>query len=125
MTHTALLAELVLALHLAFVLFAACGGLLLRRRPRIAWLHLPAVLWAAAAMFTGWICPLTWLEASLRGESTGGLVERLVAPLLYPAGLTRRDQLMLGLLLLAGNIHFYRRAFFRISGSAFRQRGTS
>ena len=37
-----LLADLVVGLHLAFVLFVVLGGLLALRWPRVAWLHLPA-----------------------------------------------------------------------------------
>ena len=37
-------ADLVLLLHLAFVLFVMTGGLLLLKWPRLAWLHLPAAI---------------------------------------------------------------------------------
>lgn len=40
-----LLADLVLIVHLAFVVFVLCGGLLVLRWQRIAWLHLPAATW--------------------------------------------------------------------------------
>lgn len=50
-----LLADLVLALHAAFVLFAVAGGLLVLRRPRVAWLHVPAAAWAALVELAGWI----------------------------------------------------------------------
>ena len=60
------LADLVLLLHLVFVLFALAGGLLLLKWPRLVWLHLPAVAWGALVEFTVWICPLTPLENTLR-----------------------------------------------------------
>ena len=41
-------ADLVLLLHLAFVLFVVTGGLLLLKWPRLAWLHLPAAIWGAS-----------------------------------------------------------------------------
>ncbi len=41
------LADLVLLLHLAFILFVTLGGLLVLRWPRLAWLHLPAAAWGA------------------------------------------------------------------------------
>src|SRR5690349_3694497 len=39
-------ADAVLLLHLAFILFVVAGAALVIRRPRIAWLHLPALAWA-------------------------------------------------------------------------------
>jgi hypothetical protein len=106
------LADLVLLAHLAFVLFVACGGLLVLRRPKIAWLHLPAAAWGVWIEFTGWICPLTPLEVSLRlrgGESgyAGGFISHYVAALLYPAGLTRGAQIVLGLSALLLNVVIY------------------
>ena len=93
-----LLADLVVGLHLAFVLFVVLGGLLALRWPRIAWLHLPAVAWGALIEWRGWICPLTPLEMGLRrraGEAgyEGGFLDHYLIPLLYPPGLTRELQL--------------------------------
>ena len=60
------LADTVVLLHFAFVLFVGAGGLLVLRWPRLAWLHIPCALWGAAISFGGWICPLTPLENLLR-----------------------------------------------------------
>jgi hypothetical protein len=123
---SAWLADLVLALHAAFALFAALGAVLLWRWPRIAWLHLPAAAWAALVMWTGWICPLTPLEQRLRalaGEAApAGVIERLLEPLLYPAGLTRAIQIALGLGVVLVNLLLYglrvaRHGRWRSSGS--------
>jgi len=105
-----LTADAVLLLHLVFILFAACGGLAVLRWPRLAWLHLPTVAWAALIEFGGWICPLTPLEVALRraaGQAgyEGGFVAHYVGALVYPEGLARADQIALGvavLLLTAG-----------------------
>ena len=40
-----LLADAVLLLHLAFIVFVGAGGLFLLCRSRLSWLHLHAVLW--------------------------------------------------------------------------------
>ena len=111
-------ADLVVALHFAFVVFVALGGLLVLRWPRVAWLHVPAVVWGALIEFTGWICPLTPLENRLRragGEAgyEGDFIARYILPALYPNGLTRRDQLMLGGLALAINLAIYTFAVVR------------
>jgi hypothetical protein len=107
-----LLADLVVALHAAFVAFVVAGGLLVLRRRWIAAVHLPAVAWAALIEFAGWICPLTPLENALRaraGEAgyAGGFVEHYLLPLLYPSGLTPRIQVALGLAVLAVNVIVY------------------
>ena len=106
------LADLVLVVHLAFVLFVVLGGLLVLRWPRLAWLHVPAAIWGVLIEYTGWICPLTPLENSLRmrgGEAgySGGFIEHYIQPLLYPAGLTRSTQVVLGSLALVLNLTAY------------------
>lgn len=105
-------ADLVLLLHLAFVIFVVAGGLLVLKWPRLTWLHLPAVAWGALIEFTGWICPLTPLENSLRalgGESASDsdFISRYLLPLLYPTGLTSDLQVVLGTGLLAANVALY------------------
>ncbi len=105
-------ADIVVALHFAFVVFVVLGGLLALRWPRVIWLHIPAVIWGALIEFTGWICPLTPLENRLRragGEAgyEGDFIARYILPALYPNGLTRRDQLMLGGLAIAINVAIY------------------
>ena len=62
----AALADLLLLLHGAFVLFVIGGGLLVLRWPRLMWMHLPAALWGAGIEFSGLICPLTPLEQAWR-----------------------------------------------------------
>ena len=106
------LADGVVLLHVAFVLFAVGGGVAVLRWRRLAWLHVPAVLWAALIELAGWVCPLTPLENHLRaaaGESTygAGFIEHYVLPVLYPAQLTRELQLGLGLGVLLLNLGVY------------------
>lgn len=106
------LADLILCLHAGFVLFVIVGGFLTVKWPRTAWLHLPAVLWGAMIEFTGWICPLTPLEIWLR-EQAGqqgyrkDFLSHYLLPTLYPEGLTRDMQLLLGLIVLAINLSVY------------------
>jgi hypothetical protein len=106
------LADLILALHLGFVLFVVLGGLLVLKWPRAAWLHVPAAIWGVLIEYTGWICPLTPLENSFRargGEAgySGGFIEHYIQPALYPAGLTRSTQVVLGSLVLILNLTAY------------------
>ena len=95
------LADLVLTIHLGFVVFVLCGGILVLKWRWVAWLHLPAVAWGAVVEFTGWICPLTPLENWLRaqgGEATyhPDFIAQYLLPVLYPGDLTRDLQLLLG-----------------------------
>src|SRR5687767_15153462 len=105
-------ADLVLVVHLAFVLFVVLGGLLVLRWPRVAWVHVPVALYGAAIEFIGFICPLTPLEVWLRrrgGEAgyEGGFIEHYVTAALYPTGLTREVQLVLGTTVLVLNAIVY------------------
>lgn len=106
------LADAVVALHLAFIVFVVAGGALALHRPRWAALHLPAVAWAAFTELTGTLCPLTPLENTLRraaGEAgyPGGFIEHYVIPLIYPAGLTPGIQVWIGIGVVAFNVIVY------------------
>jgi len=116
--HYRLLADLVLVAHAAFVAFVMLGGLAVLRWPRLAWLHLPVVLWGAGIEFFGGICPLTPLEnrwRRLAGDQgyAGGFVDQYIVALLYPDGLTRSVQVALGLLVLVVNVAIYAYAWRR------------
>ena len=107
-----LFADAVLVLHLGFVAFVLGGGLLVLRWPAIAWLHVPAAAWGAIIEYAGLLCPLTPLEGALRARGgqagySGGFVEHYVTAALYPDGLTRRAQIVLGTLVLAINLTVY------------------
>ena len=106
------LADLTLIIHLAFILFVILGGLLALRWPRLAWVHIPVALYGATIEFVGFICPLTPLEIWLRrrgGEAgyEGGFIEHYITAAIYPTGLTREIQLVLGGLVIAINIAVY------------------
>ena len=107
-----LLADLVLILHLAFVVFVLCGGLFVLKWRWIAWVHLPAAFWGTIVEFTGWICPLTPLENWLRaqsGEATyrSDFIAHYLLPVLYPDNLTRGIQLLLGTIVIVLNAAVY------------------
>jgi hypothetical protein len=106
------LADIVVALHLAFVLFVALGGFLALKWPRAAWFHIPAALWGALIEFAGWECPLTPLENWLRrlGGEAGyqtSFIERYLLPVIYPAAVTRSLHIALGFLVLGVNLAIY------------------
>lgn len=106
------LADFVVVVHFAFVLFAVLGGFLVFRWKRCAWIHVPAALWAALIGITGWVCPLTPLENWLRerGGAIGyrsSFIEHYILPVLYPTQLTRDLQITLGLLVFGINLGLY------------------
>jgi hypothetical protein len=112
------LADVVLVLHLGFVLFVVAGAFLILRWPRIAWVQLPAALWGVLVEWSGWVCPLTPLENRLRARGgaegyAGGFVEHYLVPVLYPASLTRSVQVLLGATVVAVNLIAYALIFAR------------
>ena len=107
-----LLADLVVVAHLVFIVYALFGGLLGLWRKWSLWVHLPTAVWIAVIEFQGWICPLTPLEnmlLSAGGASAyeAGFVEHYLIPVLYPPGLTRTMQVMLGGVAIAVNVAVY------------------
>jgi hypothetical protein len=112
-------ADAVLVLHFAFVLFVVLGGLLVLRRPKLAWLHAPVVAWAVFVEFSGRICPLTPLENALRQAAgdegyAGDFLQHYLAAVIYPDGLTRGTQIVLGVAAVAVNVVLYAVALRRL-----------
>ena len=107
-----IIADIVVWVHLAFVIFAVMGAILILWRRWMIWLHIPAVLWAIWIEFSGGMCPLTPLENWLRikggqGAYEGDFVASYLLPILYPAGLTRNVQFILALMVIGINIVIY------------------
>ncbi|HSQ31157.1 MAG TPA: DUF2784 domain-containing protein [Gemmatimonadaceae bacterium] len=120
-------ADLVLIAHFVFVLFVVGGGVLAIRWPRVAWVHVPVAIYGAVIEFMGFICPLTPLENSLRqrgGEAgySGGFIDHYITATIYPSGLTRRIQLVLGIAVLVLNAVVYTIAARRARSSIESQR---
>ena len=106
------LADLVVLVHVAFIVFVLFGGVLALRWRWVPLAHLPAAAWGAAVEFSGWLCPLTPLENALRRAGGGrgysvDFIERYVVPLVYPAELTRGLQLHLGAVVVVVNAVVY------------------
>src|SRR3982750_3032435 len=116
-----IMADCVLVLHFAFVIFVAVGGLLALRWPPVMFLHLPAVVWGVLVECANWTCPLNPLEDWFRrlGGETGtayaqGFIDYYISLLIQPEHLTRSFQLSVGLLALAGNLLIYGYIYFRL-----------
>jgi uncharacterized protein DUF2784 len=105
-------ADGVVILHALFTLFSAFGGLLVLRRPRLAWLHLPALAWGVWIELSHHVCPLTRLEKVLRADAgeagyPGGFIRHYLIPLIYPPGLKPWHQIAIAVFLLAMNAAVY------------------
>jgi hypothetical protein len=113
-----LLATLVVAGHLAFIVFVVAGGLLVRRWPRLAWLHLPCAAWGVYVEWSGRICPLTPIENWLRRRAgvagyAEGFIEHYLLAIVYPEGLTPVTQAAAAVLVVGINAVVYAQLFRR------------
>lgn len=107
-----ILVQIIILLHLFFILFVPLGGLLTFRRKWWAIIHIPAFIWGVLISFGDWICPLTPLENWLRikgGESgfQGGFIEHYLLPVIYPHTMTRGLQMTIGITVLILNLVVY------------------
>ena len=83
------LAGLVLAIHLAWIVWVICGALWTRGRPWLTGFHLASLVWGIIAEVGPWPCPLTmaqqWLEARGGDPSYGGsFVVHSLDAIVYP-----------------------------------------
>ena len=85
-----LLADAVVAVHLAFLGLVVLGGFAAWAWRWVLPWHLLAAAYGALVVLVGWACPLTELELWLRergGEPryTGGFIDHYLTGVLYPA----------------------------------------
>lgn len=83
------LAALVLAIHLAWILWVIAGALFTRGRPGWTAFHLASLLWGIVVEVGPWPCPVTLLEQWLElraGEPsyTGSFLVHYLDVLIYP-----------------------------------------
>ncbi|HTW56879.1 MAG TPA: DUF2784 domain-containing protein [Terriglobales bacterium] len=107
------LAECVLALHLAFILWVVFGVLATRRRPLLRWLHISSLAWGILVEITPWPCPLTLLENWLERKAEvvpyqGGFLLHYLDKVVYP-DISPRLLTMAGLAVCAWNLAVYLR----------------
>ena len=101
------LADVVVVVHFAFVVFIAVGGVLAWRWPRVLWLHVPAVAWGLGIVTIGYECPLTPLERYFRrlgGEHVprSGFIDRYVEGVLYPERYTSLLRALVAVMVVVG-----------------------
>lgn len=112
------LADLVLVLHLAFIVVVVAGGLLALRWRWAPVVQLPAAVWGVFIEVSGGVCPLTPLENVLRraAGSSGypdSFIEHYLVPVVYPGSLSPRVQFVLAGLVVVANALVYLAVFRR------------
>jgi hypothetical protein len=121
-----ILADSIVVIHLAFIIFVTLGALLVLWWKKLAWVHIPMALWGILVEFSGWICPLTPWENYFRrlaGEEAykGDFIGEYILPLIYPEELTRNIQLLLGSFVVMINLLIYGYLIFRFRKSGVKK----
>ncbi len=107
-----MIARGVAAAHLAFSLFVVAGSLLVLRWPGLIWIHVAAIAWAVATMIFDLGCPLTpWEKQSWRRGGRvpydEGFLQHHVLRWQFDPANSRRNHIILGVVVLAFNIGVY------------------
>jgi hypothetical protein len=107
-----IVADLLVVVHFAFILFVIFGGLTVLKWHWMALVHLPVAAWGAIVELKSWVCPLTPWENKFRvlaGQDgyNEGFIEHYLLPIIYPPGLTKDIQTTLGLLVVTINLVIY------------------
>lgn len=108
------LADVVVIVHLAFIVFVAVGGIMAWRWPRLLWPHLASVAYGTGIVTIGWECPLTPLEKWFRRLGNeqgyeGGFVDRYVEGVIYPERYATLLRILVAALVGVGLLGLYLR----------------
>lgn len=117
------LADAVMFVHLAFILFVAAGALLTWAWPRMAWAHLPALAWGVGTVTIGLPCPLTSLEKALerRGGGSsydGGFVDHYLEDVVFPSEYSSALRAVAAVIIVISYLGLRRRRDLNRRGSA-------
>ena len=107
-----ILAAVLAAFHIAYVVFVLFGALLVLVWPLAIWIHLASVLWAAGTMLGNLGCPVTtWEKEALRRSGQNpyaeGFLQHHVLRRTFTPGNERRNHILLGILAIGLNIGIY------------------
>ena len=84
-----LAADVVVVVHLLWIVFIICGALIGRRVVWVKWLHIGSLIFSVLLQVFQWICTLTYLEVWLRGHHdpslayTGDFIAHYAEQLVY------------------------------------------
>lgn len=108
-----LLADLVVVVHYAFLLYLVVGGFLAVRRPWTIWLHLAAAVWGTLIITTKVPCPLTAAQDFFRERAglaplRSGFIDNYVKDVLYPARFETETRVLVATIVAVSWVWFLR-----------------
>ncbi|MCC8249090.1 DUF2784 domain-containing protein [Saccharothrix luteola] len=106
------LAELVMVVHFAVLVFLVVGGFLAWRWPRVLYFHLAMAAWGLLIVLFPLACPLTWLENELRAAAgrpqlPNGFIDTYIDGVLYPDSAARLVQVLVAVVVLVSWTGYY------------------
>ena len=106
------LADVVMIVHGALLLFFAVGAFLAWRWPKLIWVHLGIVVWNLVIVLVDFGCPVTATEKFFRregGESVyaGGYIQHYLNGWLWPDGATPTAEKVGFVLVVTGYVGFF------------------
>ena len=112
-------ANLILIVHLIFILFVVFGALLFFASKKIVFIHIPTIIWGSYIELTNSICPLTYFENWLLQKAnlttySEDFIQNYLVPIVYPVNLTKDIQIYLGIALIAIIIVIYAFTFSKL-----------
>jgi hypothetical protein len=107
-----LLADVIVAIHLAYLAFIPLGGFLAWRWRKVIPVHIAAVVVGLTSITIGFDCPLTTWERSLRqrgGERPyrNGFIDHYLTGRVYPHGYAPVVQLIFGLAVVVAYVGLF------------------
>jgi hypothetical protein len=108
------LADVVVALHLAYLIFIPLGGFFAWRWPRVIPFHLGAIVIGLVSLTIHFDCPLTTWEQWLRRHGgqrvyTDGFVDHYLTGRVYPHGYAWTVQAVFAVCVIASYVPIIRR----------------
>jgi hypothetical protein len=103
------LADVVVAVHLAYLIFIPLGGFLAWRWPRVVPFHLAAIMVGLVSVTIHFDCPLTTWEQHLRRDGgqhayRDGFVDHYLAGRVYPHGYAWAVQTLFAVCIVASYV---------------------
>lgn len=110
-------AEILLVLHVAWILWVVFGALWTRGRPLLACFHIASLVWGIIVELGPWECPLTLVEQSFETKDgvnsyQGGFIVHCLDEIVYP-DLPRVLVAWVGAGICVANLAIYARRYWK------------
>lgn len=99
-----MLATTVMVVHFLVLAYIVVGAFLAWRWPRALLVHVPFLLWGLGIVFLGFVCPLTELENSLRGQGEDSFLAKYIDGVLYPDEYLVLSRVLAGVLVVVSYV---------------------